>query len=342
MNQSMPLKRRRDIPLVNPSEGGPQTPIGVQHRNPSSSKRRNKGNEPKIVASSSSQRQDPKNATSHTTLIRRVKAVVHIKREESDDNFAEDVSGAAKDEASDEDEVSRAIQRCSSRRSIKNPIVDDEEDEELNCFASDANLNPVWHLRRRSDIINYREEDEDEDDVDELMIGAEVNITWIGYFAFLTYNFRVMRSLAPNFQNRRYYHHPRKSVNWLHDDCLAFILDIPCIILLHVWLVFKPSVTLTVSSLVCCFLLCLHLIHQIMLYQLMSLVVPHNDSNLSIALTGMASIIWVSTITCSISMSFVNVTVLSCSRSTLCLIQVCLICTDSACINFRTCTIFSP
>jgi hypothetical protein len=171
MNQSMPLKRRRDIPLVNSTEGGPQPPIGVRQRNPSSSKRKKKGNDPNIAASNGSHRQDPQKTASHTTLIRRVQAVVHIKREESDDDFAKDVSADAKDEASDEEEVSRAIQRRSSRRSIRNFIVDDEE-------------NPVresMYLRHRNGIINYREEDEDEDDVDELMIGAEVHLTWIGY-----------------------------------------------------------------------------------------------------------------------------------------------------------------
>lgn len=169
MNKSMPPKRRRDTPVVNSSEEGPQHPIGVRHRNPSSSKRKNKGNDSNIAASSNSHRQDPQNTASHTTLIRRVQAVVHIKREESDDDIAED---AAKDEASDEDEVSHAIQRRSSRRSIKNFIMEDDE-------------NPVWesrNLRHRNGIVNYREEDEDEDDVDELMIGAEVHITWIGYF----------------------------------------------------------------------------------------------------------------------------------------------------------------
>ena len=165
MNQSTPLKRRRDIPRVDSPEEKPQPPIGVRQRNPSSSKQKNRGNDPNIAAvSSSSHRRDPQNTPSHTTLIRRVQAVVRIKREESDDDFAKDVSAAGKDEASDEDEVSRAIQRRPSRRSLENFIVDDEE-------------NPVresMNLRHRNGIINYREEDEDEDDVDELMIGAEV------------------------------------------------------------------------------------------------------------------------------------------------------------------------
>lgn len=175
MIKSMPLKRRK-IPLINSSEEGPQPPTGERHRNPSSSKRKNKGNEPKIVASSSSQRQDPQNAASHTTLIRRVQAVVHIKREESDDDYAVDVFGG-----SDEDEVSKAIQHRSSRRSIRN-VVDDWDDE-LNDLSADGNpVRKSRHLRHRNGIFNYREEDEDEDDVDELMIGAEVHMAWIGYF----------------------------------------------------------------------------------------------------------------------------------------------------------------
>ena len=180
MNQGIPLKRRRDETLVNPSEKGLQPPIGVQHRNSSPSKGKTKGNDPNIAPSSSSHRQDPQNAISQTTLIRRVKAVVHVKREESDDGFGEDVSGAAKDDSSDEDEVSRAIQRRPSRRSNRNFIKDDEENVEQKYLAADDNqVRDSRHLRHRNGIINYREEDEDEDDDDELMIGpgAEVLIT---------------------------------------------------------------------------------------------------------------------------------------------------------------------
>jgi hypothetical protein len=170
MNQRMPLKRRRDTPLVNSSEGAPQTPIGIQHLNPSSSKRKNKGNNLNITASSS-QRQDPQNAVSHTTLIRRVQAVVHVKREESDDDSAEDVSGAVKDEASDEDEIASANQRRSSGRNRK--IIKDEGNVKQNYLAVDGNPESR-HLRHRNGIINYREEDDEEDDEDELMMGAEV------------------------------------------------------------------------------------------------------------------------------------------------------------------------
>ena len=172
IDQRMPLKRRRDIPPVDPTD---EAPHGARHRNPSSSKRKNKGNDPNIAASSSSQRQDrdSQNAASHTTLIRRVQAVVHIKREESDDDVAEDVSGVAKDEASDEEEISSENQRRSVRRRRK-IIKDDEENVEQNYLGEDG-----WesrHLRHRNGTINYREEDEDDDDVDELLMGAEVHI----------------------------------------------------------------------------------------------------------------------------------------------------------------------
>lgn len=168
--------RPKDEPPVNPSEEVPQAPLEVQHRKPSPSKRKYKGNNSNIAAAataSSSQRQDPQKAASHTTLIRRVQAVVRIKREESDDDFIEEVSGAAKDEAaSDEDQIPSSNQRRSSRRSRK-IIKDDEENVDQNYLAADGN--PVWDLRHRNGTINYREEDEDDDDVDELMMGAEVN-----------------------------------------------------------------------------------------------------------------------------------------------------------------------
>ena len=113
--------------------------------------------------------------TINSALIRRVQAVVHVKREDSDDDAAENVLGASNDEASDEDEIASSNQRRSSRRSRK-IIKDDEENVEQDYLAADGN--PVRDLRHR---INYREEDEDEDDVDELMMGAEVHKNWLGY-----------------------------------------------------------------------------------------------------------------------------------------------------------------
>ncbi|KAF8807132.1 hypothetical protein BYT27DRAFT_7189218 [Phlegmacium glaucopus] len=176
--QGTPLKRQRDMLLANSPEEAPQTSIGVQYKNLSSSKRKTKGNNSNIVAASSSQREDPQTpAASRTTLIRRVQAVIHVKREESDDDSAEDVSAAtnfAKDEASDEDESVSANQRRSSRRS-RRIVKDDEEDVEQNYLAADGNpVRESRHLRHRN-AINYREEADDEDDEDELMMGAEEN-----------------------------------------------------------------------------------------------------------------------------------------------------------------------
>ena len=157
-NQETALKRQKDVP--NPPEETPQTSIVVRHQNPSSSKRK-PSNIPNMASPSTSQRQ--KRAASRTTLIRRVQAVVHVKHEESDDDYV------AEDDAFDDEEVVGANQRRHYRRSRK--IVKDDEE---NYSASDGN--PVCesgHLKHRSTVVSYQEDDEDEDE-DELTMGAEV------------------------------------------------------------------------------------------------------------------------------------------------------------------------
>lgn len=161
-NQGTALKSQKDVP--NPLEEAPQTSIVVRHQNPSSSKRKPKGNTPNMASASTLQRQEP--AASRTTLIRRVQAVVHVKREESDDD------SVAEDDAFDDEEFVVANQRRLSRRIRK--IVKDDEDIEQNYLASDGN--PVCesrHLRHRSTVVNCQEDDNDEDE-DELIMGAEV------------------------------------------------------------------------------------------------------------------------------------------------------------------------
>lgn len=175
-NHGTTLRRQRDVPLAKSSEEVQRTSTVVQHPNPSSSKRKTKANNSINVAASSSQQPDPKTpAVSRTTLVRRVQAVVHVKREESDDDSAEDISGTTaivKDDASDEDEIVGVNQRRSSRRSRR--VINDDDDIEQHYLTADRN--PVLesrHLRHRNAAVNYQEED-DEDDDDELMMGAEV------------------------------------------------------------------------------------------------------------------------------------------------------------------------
>lgn len=107
-------------------------------------------------------------ATSRTTLIRRVKAVIHVKSEESADNSVQDLSPTlVKDDASDEEDI--VIQRRSSRRSRK----DDDDDIGQHYAAADGN--PILGSRplRHRNAVNYQEEEEDDDD--ELMMGTEEN-----------------------------------------------------------------------------------------------------------------------------------------------------------------------
>ena len=127
-----------------------------------------------IAATSSSQRQDRQTpAASRTTLIRHVQAIVHVKREESDDDSEglPATTDLTKGEASDEDEIVGTNQRRSSRKNRR--IIQDDDDVEQNYLAADGN--PVWesrHLRHRNAIVNYQETDDEDDD--ELMMGAEV------------------------------------------------------------------------------------------------------------------------------------------------------------------------
>ena len=172
------------MPLANSSEESPQTPAIVPHTNLSSSKRKTKkpNNSTLAATSSNSHQLDSQTpVASHSALIRRVQAVVHVKREESDYDSAEDFSATAdivKDDAasSDGNEIVGTNKRRFSRRSRK-IIEDDDYTMGQDYLAADAN--PILesrHLRHRNAVANYREEDEDEDDDDddELMMGAEV------------------------------------------------------------------------------------------------------------------------------------------------------------------------
>jgi hypothetical protein len=130
-----------------------------------------------IAATSSSQRQDRQTpAASRTTLIRHVQAIVHVKREESDDDSEglPATTDLAKGEAFDEDEI--VVVGTNSRRSSRKNrrIIQDDDAVEQNYLAVDGNH--VWesrHLRHRNAVVNYREEDDDDDD-DELLMVAEV------------------------------------------------------------------------------------------------------------------------------------------------------------------------
>ena len=123
-----------------------------------------------FTRTSAAQSDTPTPTTSRTTLIRQVKAVIHVKSEESDDDSLQELSPTlVKNDASDEEDI---VQRRSSRRSRK--VVNDIGQHHL---AADGN--PVSESRplRHRKAVNYRDEDDDDDDDDddELMMGAEVN-----------------------------------------------------------------------------------------------------------------------------------------------------------------------
>lgn len=146
------------MPFPNSLKEVPQSSIVAQHPNLDSSKRKAKAtNSINATASSPRQSYPQTPAAPRTTLIRRVQAVIQVKQEESDD-------------ASDEDVIVGANQRRSSRKRRK--IINDD-DFEQHCSAADGNpvLEPR-HLRHRN-VVSYQEDNEQDDD-DELMMGAEV------------------------------------------------------------------------------------------------------------------------------------------------------------------------
>lgn len=106
------------------------------------------------------------------TLIRRVHAVIHVKREESDDESADTDS---KEEA--DDVTLRTKPQVNQRRKRKVAVHDDddygsgEDDDYTSIRGQDAESDRSDHGEDEED--EKRDESDDEDD--ELMMGAEVS-----------------------------------------------------------------------------------------------------------------------------------------------------------------------
>ncbi|KAF8073774.1 hypothetical protein FPV67DRAFT_1666523 [Lyophyllum atratum] len=125
-------------------------------------------------AASSSQRADvdpqmlkasPRSPTRHTsrsTVVRRVQAVIHVKREESDDE-----SGSLELDDDVNDEVTTTSLKRPARR--KRKVVSDDEES---ISADEGDRAPI--------SSDYDDDDEDQgnldDEDDELMLGAEENL----------------------------------------------------------------------------------------------------------------------------------------------------------------------
>jgi hypothetical protein len=131
-----------------------------------------------------------------TTVIRRVHAVVNVKREDSDDEYPghnEVVSTKKKEESiqvaftpAASVERQAPLQR---KRLPRSKVINDEDEEEVSegqAWASGSDDLPPMEkarLRRRSQI-NYREDEDDEEEDDELMMGSQV-FSQVHYVAWI-------------------------------------------------------------------------------------------------------------------------------------------------------------
>lgn len=177
-------------------------------------KRRRKNHAPTAqgpAATAAQPKQDAPAAVRSSTVIRRVQAIVHVKREESysdEEASLRKGTGAAstsQNAAASSVAIKKKEESAEYQRFLRTPrrnIIEDEpEDEERHCEEEDereirdqivaSGSDPLFdsgHPRqqgaqrsrfRQRGRINYREDDdceevEDEDDDDELMMGAEV------------------------------------------------------------------------------------------------------------------------------------------------------------------------
>jgi hypothetical protein len=108
------------------------------------------------------------------TVIRRVQAIIHVKREEDEDDVL--------NSEDDEEEVQLTGQRGISRKRRKIAPLDDEYEEDHQDMAENARDEPDNDYAGVEDVSD----DHSEDDDDELMLGAEVCLRIIITFIVLT------------------------------------------------------------------------------------------------------------------------------------------------------------
>ncbi|KAF8964363.1 hypothetical protein BDZ97DRAFT_902787 [Flammula alnicola] len=180
-------QRERDVPPTQANEE-------LQEVASTSVKRPRKSN----TGAQNVQRSDAQlsSTTRSTTVIRRVQAVIHVKREDDseDDSPDSQTNKASTSYAKKEESLGAAFaptgdkrRLSTSRRTPRSKVIHDDPDDDMSDeHASGSESDEFGHangynppdkarLRNRSHI-NYREdEDEDDEEEDELMLGAEEN-----------------------------------------------------------------------------------------------------------------------------------------------------------------------
>jgi len=138
--------------------------------------------------SQNKQQAEPPAQIRSTTVIRRVQAVVNVKREDSDDECPQNLGHnevvlTKKKEGSIQVAFTPAAsverQALPRKRPPRSKVINDEDEHEGSegrawGSGSDDLLSVEKVRLRRRGQINYREDEEDEDDDDELMMGSQV------------------------------------------------------------------------------------------------------------------------------------------------------------------------
>ena len=125
-----------------------------------------------------------------STVIRRVHAVINVKREDSEDEYPENVGH--KETVSmkkKEESVQIAFTPAASiekqgqhqrKWTPRSRVIHDEDEDEVSegqAGESDSDDLPAEKARlRRRGQINYREDEEDDEEDDELMMGSQVQV----------------------------------------------------------------------------------------------------------------------------------------------------------------------
>ncbi len=145
-----------------------------------------------------------------STVIRRVQAVVHVKREEDvkeSDAVVDLPSSASAPAATSGKTGSVSRRRLVSRKGAA--VFSDDEDgsaeeevhERKGASESKSGSGIVYNLRNPSKI-NYQEDNDEDEEEDELMMGAEVRLLSPNNFRCVTRYFAYARKTMTKFMGR--------------------------------------------------------------------------------------------------------------------------------------------
>jgi len=146
-----------------------------------SSKRPRKSN----TNAHNTQQAEPPAHIRSSTVIRRVQAVINVKREDSEDEYPENVGHKETVSTKKKEEsIQIAFTPAASaekhgqhprRWTPRSRVIHDEDEDEVSDGESDSDDLPAEKARlRRRGQINYREDEDDDDEDDELMMGSQV------------------------------------------------------------------------------------------------------------------------------------------------------------------------